>query len=115
MCVLCVYEDIYFESIYMYSIYLCSYNLYCVCIYIHNKYTQNTHTHMNTKTFILDAINRCPALIQIYDYVILLMFFKLMCLLIVKILYPKLYLIRLYFSILTLYIILFAECFVCLS
>ncbi len=31
-----------------------------VYLYIHNKYTQNTHILyiMQTKTFILDAINR---------------------------------------------------------
>ncbi len=35
----------------------------CVCLYIHNEYTQNTHTYiMQTKTFILDAINRLTAL-----------------------------------------------------
>ncbi len=35
----------------------------CVCLYIRNEYTQNTHTYiMQTKTFILDAINRLTAL-----------------------------------------------------
>ncbi len=37
----------------------------CVYLYIHDKYTQHTHTHthiMQTKTFILDAINRLKAL-----------------------------------------------------
>ncbi len=40
----------------------------CMCVYlcIHNKYTQYTHKYiMSIKMFILDAINRCPALIQI--------------------------------------------------
>ncbi len=44
----------------------------CVYLYIHNTYTQNTHTHthtyiMQTKTFILCAINRLTALIVTYD------------------------------------------------
>ncbi len=31
----------------------------CVYLFINNKYTQNTHTYiMQTKTFILDEINR---------------------------------------------------------
>ncbi len=35
----------------------------CVYLYIHNKYTQYTHIYiMYAKSFILDAINRCPAL-----------------------------------------------------
>ncbi len=30
----------------------------CVYLYMHNKYTQYTHTYiMQTKTFILDVIN----------------------------------------------------------
>ncbi len=41
-----------------------------VYLYIHNKYTQNTHTYiMQTKTFILYAINRLTALIYMYVYV----------------------------------------------
>ncbi len=41
-------------------------NIYCTCVYlyIHNKYTQYTHILYKQK-LILDAINRCPALIII--------------------------------------------------
>ncbi len=39
----------------------------CVYLYIHNKYTQNTHTYiMQTKTFILYAINHLTALVQTF-------------------------------------------------
>ncbi len=34
----------------------------CVYLYIHNKYTQNTYI-MQTRTIILDAINRLTALV----------------------------------------------------
>ncbi len=38
-----------------------------VCVSIHNKYTEDTHIiRMQTKTFILDAINRLTAL-NIYN------------------------------------------------
>ncbi len=39
----------------------------CVSLYIHNKYTQNTH--YANKTFILYAINRLTALIYICMYI----------------------------------------------
>ncbi len=39
----------------------------CVCIYIYIINIHKTHTYiMQTKTFILDAINRLTALILIY-------------------------------------------------
>ncbi len=79
--------SIYFENTYMYLqvfIFLL-YNLYdieiyliykqhifikyihaWVCTHIHNNYTQYTQYIIYTKTFILDAINRCSALMDIY-------------------------------------------------
>ncbi len=52
--------NIFFLNIYMHVLYL----------YIHNKYTQYTHI-MQTKTFILDAINRLTALIYYLLYLTL--------------------------------------------
>ncbi len=37
----------------------------CVYLYMHNKYTQYTHIYYVNKNFILDAINRLIALINI--------------------------------------------------
>ncbi len=42
------------------------YTCICVYLYIHIINIHSTHTHiMYTKTFILDVINRCPALIKL--------------------------------------------------
>ncbi len=38
--------------------------LFSVYIYVYNIYTQYTTYNMYTKTFSLDAINRCPALLK---------------------------------------------------
>ncbi len=55
----------------------CFLNIYCmcVCLYIHNKYTQNTYI-MQTK-FILDAINHLKALINITLVLIMLVLYYL--------------------------------------
>ncbi len=55
---------------YVYILNKCKYfqniNCMCVSLYKHNLNTQYTHTHTQiyyiNKTFILDAINHCPAL-----------------------------------------------------
>ncbi len=47
----------------------------CVCLYIHNKYTQYTHILyiMQTKTFILDVINRLNENIYSKSYIYIYM------------------------------------------
>ncbi len=60
ICILnkCIYKFNYMNiNIYCTCVCVCV----CVCVYlcIHNKYTHHTHIYiMQTKTFILDVINR---------------------------------------------------------
>ncbi len=42
----------------------------CVYLYMHNKYTQYTHI-MQTKTFILDVINRHMTLTLVHRQIVL--------------------------------------------
>ncbi len=70
--------DVYILNLFIYNITeykytqvnACKYflNVYgmCVYLYIHNKYTQ--YTHILTKIFILDVINRYPALRDAMKY-----------------------------------------------
>jgi len=47
----------------------------CIYIYIHNKYTQYTHVYYVHTTLILDAINRCPALITFSFSLCIILFY----------------------------------------
>ncbi len=52
------------------DMYTCKYfqNIYCMCVYLINIHRTHTHYALQTKTFILDAINRLTALDFIQSY-----------------------------------------------